>query len=77
VVAHLEAENAHTRAVLADTEGLQEALYLEMRGRIQEEDTGAPVRWAAGRARASRGLGRGLGGCLGRWRARGLGGLLL
>lgn len=45
VVSHLEAENAYTRAVLADTEGLQAALYSEMRARIKEEDASSPVRW--------------------------------
>lgn len=30
--------------MLADTEGLQETLYKEMRGRIQEADQSAPVR---------------------------------
>lgn len=44
VIAHLEAENAYTKAVLADTEALQEALYKEMRGRIQEADRSAPQR---------------------------------
>jgi oligopeptidase B len=44
VVRHLEAENAYTRAALADTEALQAALYLEMRGRIQEADRSAPLR---------------------------------
>lgn len=44
VLAHLEAENAYTKAVLADTEALQETLYKEMRGRIQEADRSAPQR---------------------------------
>ncbi|HEX6386401.1 MAG TPA: S9 family peptidase [Anaerolineae bacterium] len=44
VVAYLEAENAYTKAVMAHTEALQEALYREMVGRIQETDTSAPVR---------------------------------
>ena len=35
MIAHLEAETAHAKACLADTDGLQEALYKEMRGRIQ------------------------------------------
>ena len=38
VLDYLEAENAYTDAVLKDTEGLQELLYKEMRGRIQEAD---------------------------------------
>ncbi|KAL4433270.1 hypothetical protein ABPG77_003318 [Micractinium sp. CCAP 211/92] len=45
VIAHLEAEAAYTKAVLADTEELQEQLYREMRGRIQEADQSAPVRF--------------------------------
>ena len=36
VIAHLKAETAHTKAALADTEKLQESLYKELRGRIQE-----------------------------------------
>jgi protease II len=35
VIAHLKAETAYTEAALADTEALQEALYKELRGRIQ------------------------------------------
>ncbi|KAI3426332.1 hypothetical protein D9Q98_008705 [Chlorella vulgaris] len=45
VLAHLEAEAAYAKAVLADTEGLQEQLYREMRGRIQEADQSAPLRY--------------------------------
>lgn len=45
VIAHLEAENAYTKAVLADTVPLQEQLYLQMRGRIKEEDQSAPIRY--------------------------------
>ena len=44
VIAHLEAENSYTKAVLADTEALQEQLYKEMRGRIKEEDVSVPQR---------------------------------
>ena len=44
VVAHLEAENAHTRRVLAHTEGLQQQLYDEMVARIQETDLSVPAR---------------------------------
>jgi oligopeptidase B len=40
----LQAEAAYAKAVLADTEGLQEQLYREMRGRIQEADQSAPLR---------------------------------
>ena len=39
-----QAETDHCRRVLADTEALQEALYAELRGRIQEADQGAPLR---------------------------------
>ena len=35
VLAHLKAETAYTEAALADTQALQEALYKELRGRIQ------------------------------------------
>ena len=42
VLAHLNAENAYTKAVLSNTEALQESLYKEMRGRIQEADQSAP-----------------------------------
>ena len=41
--AHLEAENAYTAAVLADTEPLQAQLLAEMRGRILERDSSVPV----------------------------------
>ena len=40
--AHLEAENAYTRAVLAPTEALQAELFAEMRGRIKEDDSSLP-----------------------------------
>lgn len=40
---HLEAENAHTDAMMADTQDLQEQLVAEMRGRIAEEDASVPV----------------------------------
>ena len=40
--AHLEAENAYTAAQLADTTGLQEQLFLEMKGRIKEDDSSVP-----------------------------------
>ncbi len=43
-LAHLEAENAYTAAVMRPTEKLQETLYREMRGRIQETDVSAPYR---------------------------------
>jgi len=44
VIAHLNAETAYCKAALADTEALQEELYKEMRGRIQEDDESVPVR---------------------------------
>lgn len=44
VIAHLNAENAYTKSALSDTESLQETLYREMRGRIQEADRSAPLR---------------------------------
>jgi oligopeptidase B len=43
VTAYLDAENAYTRSVTARTAGLQEQLYEEIRGRIQETDESAPV----------------------------------
>ncbi len=44
VLAHLEAENAYTSAVMAPTTALQESLYAEMVARIQETDLSVPVR---------------------------------
>lgn len=43
VIAYLEAENAYTKAMLQETETLQQTLYEEMVGRIQETDQSAPV----------------------------------
>jgi oligopeptidase B len=40
---HLEAENAHTKAVLAATEELQAKLFAEMKGRIKEDDSSVPA----------------------------------
>jgi oligopeptidase B len=40
---HLEAENAYTDAVLADTRELQEVLFQEMKGRIKEDDSSVPA----------------------------------
>ena len=40
----VQEETQYARAVLADTEGLQDKLYKEMRGRIQEEDQSTPQR---------------------------------
>src|SRR6185436_9955028 len=42
VRAHLEAENAYTKAVLAGTEVLQAAMFAEMKGRIKEDDSSVP-----------------------------------
>ena len=44
VLAYLEAENAYTQSVMRRTEGLQERLYQEMRGRIKETDLSVPTR---------------------------------
>jgi oligopeptidase B len=43
VVAYLEAENQYTTAVMAHTEKLQQELYDEMLGRINETDLSVPV----------------------------------
>ena len=49
VLAHLEAENRYTDSVMRHTEGLQERLYQELRGRIKEADLSVPdPRWTAG-----------------------------
>jgi len=44
VIRHLEAENAYTAAMTRHTERLQERLYQEMLGRIQETDLSVPER---------------------------------
>ena len=44
VIAHLEAENAHTAAVLRHTEPLQQRIYREIVGRILETDLSVPAR---------------------------------
>ena len=44
VIAHLEAENAYTDAVMKPTEELQRQLYEEMLSRIKETDVSVPVR---------------------------------
>lgn len=44
VIAYLEAENAHTAAIMHDTEALQQTLYDEMLGRIKEDDSQVPAR---------------------------------
>ncbi len=44
VIAYLEAENAYTDAILKPTEALQERVYQEMLGRIQQTDLSVPYR---------------------------------
>jgi len=39
---HLDAENAYTKAVLAETEALQATMFQEMKGRIKEDDASVP-----------------------------------
>jgi len=46
VLAHLEAENVHTAEVLAPTAGLQERIFQEIKGRVQETDLSVPTRSA-------------------------------
>ena len=40
---HLEAGNAYTAAIMADTQQLQDALFQEMKGRIKEDDSSVPA----------------------------------
>ncbi|HVF56674.1 MAG TPA: S9 family peptidase [Pyrinomonadaceae bacterium] len=44
VLAYLEAENAYTARVMAETEAFRESLYREMLGRIKETDEQVPYR---------------------------------
>lgn len=44
VIAHLNAENAYTEAVLAPVKKLREALFKEMKARIKETDLSVPYR---------------------------------
>jgi oligopeptidase B len=44
VVAHLEAENAYTTAVMKPTEALQDKLYTEILSHIKQTDTNVPYR---------------------------------
>ena len=44
VISYLDAENRYTEAMMAHTQPLQEELYAEMVGRIQETDSSAPVK---------------------------------
>jgi oligopeptidase B len=45
VIAHLEAENAYTTAVMKPTEALQEKLYTEILSHIKQTDVSVPYRW--------------------------------
>jgi oligopeptidase B len=45
VIAHLEAENAYTTAVMKHTEGLQEKLYNEILSHIKQTDVNVPYKW--------------------------------
>lgn len=45
VLAYLTAENEHTEAALTHLDPLRERLFDEIRGRVQETDTSAPVPW--------------------------------
>lgn len=45
VLDYLNAENAHTEAVMKDTEEFQKSLYDEILARIKETDLTVPVRW--------------------------------
>jgi oligopeptidase B len=40
--AHLEAENAYTSAIMADTDGLRQQLFTEMKERIKQDDVSVP-----------------------------------
>ena len=44
VIAHLEAENAYTKATLKHTENFQEKLYHEIIGRIKQTDESVPYK---------------------------------
>jgi oligopeptidase B len=41
--AYLEAENAYLKAAMAETEGMQERLYREMKARIKDDDASVPL----------------------------------
>src|SRR5947199_8592414 len=45
VIAHLEAENAYTAAVIKPTEALQEKLYTELCSHSKQTDVSVPYRW--------------------------------
>ena len=42
VIAHLEAENAYTAAMMADTQPLQQKLYNELLGHVKQTDVNVP-----------------------------------
>jgi oligopeptidase B len=42
IIAHLEAENAYTKAEMAHTESLQKELFDELKGRIKQTDESVP-----------------------------------
>ena len=44
ILAHLEAENQYTEAVMRSTESLQERLFKEMVGRLKQDDNSAPYK---------------------------------
>jgi len=44
VIAHLEAENAYTEAVMKHTEPLQEKLYEEIKSKIKQDDESVPYK---------------------------------
>jgi oligopeptidase B len=41
---HLDAENAYQAELMAETKGLQKALFAEMKGRIKEDDSSVPMK---------------------------------
>ena len=45
VIAHLEAENAYTSAIMKPTEAIQEKLYNEILSHIKQTDVNVPYRW--------------------------------
>src|SRR5262249_52612481 len=47
VIAHLEAENAYTTAVMKPTEAFQDRLYKEILSHIKQTDVNVPYRWGA------------------------------
>ncbi|MFV0541643.1 MAG: S9 family peptidase [Aestuariibaculum sp.] len=44
VIAYLTAENDYTKRIMAPTEGLQQKLFEEMKGRIKEDDNSVPYK---------------------------------